>query len=123
MGTFSISKQYRFEASHQLKGLPEDHQCSRLHGHSYRVELILRADVLDEIGFIVDYNKLKPFGDYLQEKFDHHHLNDVLPCNPTAENIAYFLYQEAYRHWPDYVVEVRVSETEKTWASYRKESR
>ncbi|HUM68046.1 MAG TPA: 6-carboxytetrahydropterin synthase, partial [Chloroflexota bacterium] len=38
---YTISKQFHFSASHQLNGLPLEHQCARLHGHNYEVELIL----------------------------------------------------------------------------------
>lgn len=114
---YTISKLFSFEASHQLTGLPEGHQCMRLHGHSYRVELVLYAHALDARGFVVDYGDLKPFEDYLKERLDHRHLNDLLP-QPTAEHLARHLYGVAKRLWPDALGEVRVSETQKTWASY-----
>jgi len=121
---YIISKMFSFEASHQLKGLPNNpdgssHKCTQLHGHSYRVELILRRVDLDEHGFVVDYNDMKPFQEYIDEHLDHRHINDVLPgINPTAENIAKHLYGVAWQLWHDVAITVRVSETQKTWASY-----
>ncbi|RMG90640.1 MAG: 6-carboxytetrahydropterin synthase QueD [Chloroflexi bacterium] len=115
---FTISKQFTFSASHQLEQLPPEHQCARLHGHNYVVELILQAEELDENGFVVDYLDLKPFKMFLDEELDHRHLNDVLPFPTTAENIARFLYRWAKERWPQ-VTAVRVSETPKTWAEYR----
>lgn len=114
---YEIRKTFSFEASHQLGGLPEGHQCGRNHGHSYRVELVLQSQRLDEVGFVVDYGKLDKFADYLKVNFDHRFLNEVLPGQPSAENIAYFLFEKAHQWWPE-VVEVRVSETQKTWASF-----
>ena len=116
---FLIRKQFTFSASHQLDHLPCTHQCHRLHGHNYIVELLLFAPDTQENGFVVDYLDLKPFKQYLDDTFDHHHLNDVLPCISSAENIARFLYEWASARWKE-VVAVRVSETPKTWAEYWK---
>ncbi|GIK58887.1 MAG: 6-carboxytetrahydropterin synthase QueD [Chloroflexi bacterium] len=115
---YTISKQFHFSASHQLDGLPTEHQCARLHGHNYEVELILQSETLDEYGFVVDYLALKTFKTYLDETLDHRHLNDVLPFPTTAENLARHLYAWAKVQWPQ-VTAVRVSETPRTWAEYR----
>lgn len=114
---FEITKQFSFQASHQLIGLPEEHPCGRLHGHSYRVEIVLASERLDERGFIVDYGELKPLKEMLDLHFDHRHLNDFIE-QPTAENIARTLYEFAKLRWPQ-TIAVRVSETSKTWAEYR----
>ncbi len=115
---FTIAKQFHFCASHIIEGVPDDHPCGRLHGHNYVVELVLSAEMLDKVGFIVDYNELKPFGDLIDNELDHRHLNDVLPGSTSAEHIAKYLYQKARAMWPQ-VCAVRVSETAKTWAEYR----
>lgn len=115
---YTISKQFHFSASHQLTGLPPDHQCARLHGHNYVVELVLQAEALDEHGFVVDYLALRPFKEYLDETLDHRHLNDIFSFSPTAENLARHLYTWARSRWPQ-VTAVRLSETPRTWAEYR----
>ncbi len=115
---FTIQKQFSFSASHQLDGLSPEHQCSRLHGHNYIVELVLQAEELDENGFVVDYLDLKPFKEYIDNTLDHRHLNEVLPFQTSAENLAKFLYDWAKARWSQ-VSAVRVSETPKTWAEYR----
>jgi 6-pyruvoyltetrahydropterin/6-carboxytetrahydropterin synthase len=126
--SYSISKEFRFEAAHQLHGLPEDHPCGRIHGHSYRVVIELSSEELDDHGFITDYGNLKPFGAYLDTTFDHRFLNEVLiketgeEVQPSAERLAWFFCAWLLNHLP-LVVEtlrtVRVSETAKTWAEYR----
>jgi 6-pyruvoyltetrahydropterin/6-carboxytetrahydropterin synthase len=115
---YTIAKRFEFSASHQLDHLGTEHKCARIHGHNYTVELILSAETLDESDFIVDYGDLAPFRDYLREKIDHRHLNDVMPCRTTAENISKWLYDTAVRMWPQ-VRAVRVSETPGTWAEFR----
>ncbi len=115
---YTISKEFHFSASHQLDGLPPEHQCARMHGHNYVIELVLQAETLNEHGFVVDYLELNPFKTFIDETLDHRHLNEVLDFATTAENLAHYLYSWAKAKWPQ-LVAVRVSETPKTWAEYR----
>lgn len=117
--TFTISKDFTFSASHQLTGLPEDHPCSRLHGHNFVVRLSLASDTLDEVGFVLDYNDLRDFGNWLDYSFDHRHLNDVVWFNPTSELMARYIYSMAKTTFGLPVESVGWSETPKTWAVYR----
>ena len=114
---YSITKDFAFSASHELKGLSPDHKCSRVHGHNYLVRVALEAEVLDATGFVLDYTDLGALGEQLDTGLDHRHLNDVLDFNPTAENLARWLFDWCQKMgWP--VKEVGVSETPKTWAWY-----
>lgn len=123
----TITKEFTFSASHELSGLPEGHQCARLHGHNYVVRVEVEGTVDPETGFVYDYGDLKPFGVYLDSQLDHRHLNDALPSSPTAENLARFLthklrrviHDHAASAWHPLVVAIHVSETPKTWATYR----
>jgi 6-pyruvoyltetrahydropterin/6-carboxytetrahydropterin synthase len=115
---YRISKQFSFSASHQLTHLPVNHMCARLHGHNYKVEVVVESPMLDDRGFCgLDYGELAPFKNMLDAVYDHRHLNDVMDVRPTAENLARVLFDHARKISP-FVVEVRVSETESTWASY-----
>jgi 6-pyruvoyltetrahydropterin/6-carboxytetrahydropterin synthase len=115
---YTITKLFPFEASHSLAGLPDTHPCSRMHGHSYLVELELKSETLNEVGFVRDYRELDIFKRLIDDKFDHRTLNEIVSFNPSAENLSFFFYQIAKRLAPE-VVAVRVSETQKTWAEYR----
>lgn len=114
---YTIKKQFHFSASHQLSGLPDGHQCGRLHGHNYMVEIVLRAEKLSPVGFVIDYGELTFFKEWIDQTFDHRHLNDVVSFNPTAELLAAYLYAEAKTRWPETCM-IRVSETPATWAQY-----
>lgn len=117
--TFVISKDFTFAASHQLDGLPADHPCSRLHGHNIVVRVELAAAGTDSVGFVVDYRRMAPIGDWLDERFDHQHLNDRVAFNPTAEHMARYIYEYIELHHPEFPVHrVGWSETPKTWAFY-----
>lgn len=116
---FRITKEFHFSASHQLKGLPADHQCARLHGHNYIVEVELSGEALNEHGFVRDYHELAPLKRYIDDCFDHRHLNDVLGHDMvTAERLAQHFYEWCKTRLPE-TSAVRVSETAKTWAEYR----
>lgn len=116
---YQISKRFEFSASHQLNGLPDDHPCSRLHGHNYIVEMVLESDTLNAVGFVRDYRELAIVKDFIDKNLDHRHLNEVIIFQTSAENLAKFLYHQFSIHIPE-LVAVRVSETPKTWAEYRR---
>ncbi|MFP4097795.1 MAG: 6-pyruvoyl trahydropterin synthase family protein [Alphaproteobacteria bacterium] len=116
---FTISKEFHFSASHQLLCMPEDHPCARMHGHNYVVEVELQRKTLDETGFVKDYHALDALKVYIDETFDHRHINDVLGHDQaTAEQLAKHFYIWSKERWPE-VSAVRVRETPKTCAEYR----
>lgn len=120
---FTITKDFHFSASHQLTGLPDDHQCARLHGHNYVVRVGVEAASLQEPGFVIDFGELGFVKRFLDDEWDHRHLNDVLPYNPTAERMAQDLAERVTAHIADlmphmFKVSVGVQETAKCWAVY-----
>jgi 6-pyruvoyltetrahydropterin/6-carboxytetrahydropterin synthase len=121
---FVIAKQYEFSASHQLHQLPDGHKCRRLHGHNYTVEIQLASPQLDDRSFVVDFAELTPVGDWLKERFDHQHLNDVLEVEPSSERLAEVIYVWCSSNldpkFADVLHAVRVSESGTTWAEYRR---
>jgi len=120
---FTIAKQFSFAASHVLTAVPEDHRCRRLHGHNYEVEVVCEAPELDRRGMVVDYDELDPVKRFIDATVDHRHLNDVLDGEPTAERLAWWLYESLKHELPvevaHRIVAIRVHETPRTWAEYR----
>ncbi len=89
-------------------------------GHTYAVEILLTAAELDGTGFVADFGELEAVKGYLDAELDHRDLNQVLPVQPSCENIARHLYgwcldNLAHGHL---VTAVRVSESPATWAEY-----
>ncbi|WP_028649029.1 6-carboxytetrahydropterin synthase [Nocardiopsis sp. CNT312] len=121
-GTFTIGKTFTFEAGHRLPSLPPDHKCSRQHGHSYQVEVILNAPALTGPGFVADFGDLAPFKTFLDTELDHHNLHEILPVEPTSENLARFLAGWFIHHLepqiPGRLVAIRVRETARSWARF-----
>jgi len=97
---FRIAKRFEFCASHALVHLPEGHKCREMHGHNYTVEVELAWQTVTKEGFVLDYGDLAPIKQWLDETLDHRHLNDVLPCLPTAELIARFIFDRWQGSFP-----------------------
>ena len=114
---YTIRKEFEFSASHQLIGLKEGHPCMRVHGHNYKVTVECKNAVLNKDGFIIDYRKLDPIKNFINNALDHQHLNDVFNFQPSAENMAKYLY-EVFSEMVWQVSAVEVSETDKTNARY-----
>lgn len=113
-----ISQAFKFEAAHRLPGVPATHRCSRLHGHSYRVEVQLEGPVDPHTGFVVDFFDLENSFADIVGVLDHRCLNDVVGLeNPTAENIAIWIW-ERLKPGISPISAVRVFETADCWAEY-----
>ena len=54
-----IYKDITFEAAHLLPNLPEDHKCSRLHGHSFLVRVTLNGPIDEKTGWVKDFADIK----------------------------------------------------------------
>lgn len=72
---FHLTKIAYVEAAHRNPRGNEKQQ--RLHGHSYRVEILAKGGVHPEIGWIVDYAALKDLFRDLYDQLDHATLNDI----------------------------------------------
>ena len=81
-------------SSHQLPGY--DGPCKNLHGHTWKVEVTVLGDLLDPMGFIVDFKVLKKYLKDVLDPLDHQHLNDLSAfegIQPTTENLAKHIYR------------------------------
>lgn len=81
---YYIEKKIEISACHRLT-LDYESKCTRLHGHNWIITVYCRAHELDKNGMVVDFSEIKR---RIKEPLDHQNLNEVLPFNPTAENIA-----------------------------------
>lgn len=115
-----------FAAAHLLRGY--DGVCSRLHGHNWKVEVQVVATRLNQVGMGVDFKDVKQATREVTDRLDHRNLNELAPfteVNPTAENIAAWLFQQiSERLNSEYtrVSAVTIWETERACVTYEEGS-
>lgn len=92
--TYTLTVLTDFAAAHTLRDYPGN--CSRMHGHNWKLEAELCATALDEIGMAVDFKDIKRIAREVAGELDHCYLNELAPftdVNPTAENIAAHIFR------------------------------
>ncbi len=81
---YTVIKRMEISASHRLS-LSYPSKCENLHGHNWIITVYCRSKELNADGMVVDFTHIKKA---VKSRLDHQNLNDILPFNPTAENIA-----------------------------------
>lgn len=116
---YRLRVESEFDAAHKLEGY--EGKCSRLHGHTYKVEAFLLSQKQDSIGISVDLRVVKEKLVKITEQFDHSYLNDFRELgNPTTENLSRHIFLTMKTDLPNSVVleKVRLWETPKSWIEY-----
>lgn len=83
-----------FEAAHRLVG--DFGPATRMHGHTYRMEVLVRGESLADDGTLYDIGKLRPAVDDLAASLHYRDLNDVPGLenvNTTAEAVADYCWE------------------------------
>ena len=109
---YYVTKRLEISAAHRLE-LDYESKCTSLHGHNWLVTVYCRAAELNANGMVTDFTDIKRI---VSERLDHRCLNDTLPFNPTAENIARWICDNV-----DNCYRVDVQESEGNTASYEKD--
>ncbi|MBV9103978.1 MAG: 6-carboxytetrahydropterin synthase QueD [Candidatus Eremiobacteraeota bacterium] len=88
-----VRKAFSFEAAHVLPNHPG--KCSRLHGHSYRLDVAVDGPLHDSgpsAGMVIDFDAIAEIVQReIIERVDHQSLNDVVE-NPTSELVAAWMW-------------------------------
>ncbi len=82
-------------------------------GHNWIVTVYCKSKELDSNGMVVDFKHIK---NMVSDKLDHQYINDIVPFNPTAENMAKWICEQV-----PYCYKVSVQESEGNIAIYEKE--
>jgi len=82
-----LVKEFLVEAAH--RNANAGGPAARLHGHSFRIEIIVEGEVDPAIGWLIDYGVIKEAFRPLYEKLDHSYLNEIEGMNDAAlEDVA-----------------------------------
>ncbi len=115
---YKIKIEGDFSSAHNLRGYKG--KCEELHGHNWKVELVVSGARLDRIGMLMDFKTLKEKLYSLLEALDHKYLNNIdyfKKINPTSENIARYIYVRLKKKIPG-LYSVTVWESDKACATY-----
>lgn len=119
---YEILVEEKFDSAHCLRGYPGN--CERLHGHTYRVQVRLRTAETDNIGMAIDFRSVRGSIREITGYLDHQYLNELQEFsseNPSAENLARYIYGKMSEKYAGLVHKVTVWETETAAASYWEE--
>ena len=109
---YTVIKRMEVSASHSLN-LSYPSKCERLHGHNWIITVHCRARELNADGMVVDFTQIK---EAVMQRLDHQNLNEILPFNPTAENMACWICEQI-----PHCYRVEVQESEGNTAIYEKD--
>nr|WP_197040237.1 6-carboxytetrahydropterin synthase QueD [Mycobacterium sp. URHB0044] len=117
--TMEIFYEFKFEAAHRLPNVPEDHKCSRLHGHSYQVQVHVKGPIGEQSGWVIDFGNIKGACKPVIDRLDHYYLNEIDGLeNPTSERLAAWIWHELASSLP-MMSAVQVRETCTSGCVYR----
>lgn len=109
---YTVIKRMEISAAHRLS-LSYPSKCENLHGHNWIITVYCRSKELNPDGMVVDFSHIKQI---VKGQLDHRNLNEVLPFNPTAENIAAWICNQLPTCY-----KVEVQESEGNMAIYEKD--
>ena len=114
-----LRKTFQFEAAHKLPNVPADHKCARLHGHSFRVEVVVAGECDARLGWLMDYADISDAFKPLLDRLDHYYLNEITGLeNATSENLAKWIWDRLKPKVP-LLTEIVVAETCMSRCVYR----
>jgi 6-pyruvoyltetrahydropterin/6-carboxytetrahydropterin synthase len=122
---FEVAVEQSFASAHALRNYKG--RCENVHGHNWKVQVVIEGEELDATGMLVDFLDVKSFMGEILDRIDHQFLNEIPPfdvINPSAENIAEYFYQQltgklSETPVPVRIREVKIWETEIQSATYR----
>jgi 6-pyruvoyltetrahydropterin/6-carboxytetrahydropterin synthase len=122
---FEVAVEQSFASAHALRNYKG--RCENVHGHNWKVRVVIEGEKLDATGMLVDFLDVKSLMGEILDRIDHQFLNEIPPfdvINPSAENIAEYFYQQMTGRLAETPVavrirEVKIWETEIQSATYR----
>ena len=109
---YYVCKRLEISAAHSLM-LSYESKCEDLHGHNWIVKIYCKSETLNQDGMVTDFTLIKRD---IEKALDHKFLNEVLPMNPTAENIARWICDRTPNAY-----KVEVWESEMNMAAYERD--
>lgn len=100
---YSLIVKESFDAAHFLKDYKG--KCAKIHGHTWYVEVEIQGEKLDKTGMLIDFGEIKK---KIREILpDHEFLNEVIPINPTAENLSKHFFNEFEKEFSEKGIKIK----------------
>ena len=109
---YHVIKTIEVAGCHHLT-LPYPSKCTKPHGHNWTITVYCKAKELNENGMVIDFKEIK---EIVHDYLDHGDLNELLPFNPTAENLAKWVCDQVPHCW-----KVEVEESKNNIVVYEKD--
>jgi 6-pyruvoyltetrahydropterin/6-carboxytetrahydropterin synthase len=119
---YTLMVETKFAAAHQLRGYKG--KCENLHGHTWKVQVFVCTNKLNDIALAMDFTDLKRIANEIVEPLDHACLNSIPPfaeINPSSENISKWVFESLKPKVAEYGVKVKavtVWESDSASATY-----
>ncbi len=113
-----------FAAAHNL--INYHGKCEELHGHNWKIEVVVKGESLDNAGMLLDFKILKAYLEEILETLDHKYLNELEAfkgVSPSSEYIAKYIYEQFQKKLSSTnveVYEVSAWESSNSCAIYRR---
>lgn len=125
----SVTKKFEFEACHNLNNY--NGACSRMHGHTYKLEVTVEGKPTNN-GMIIDFHDMKNLvKHFVIDRMDHYNLNEIKGDNglplfpqPTAELMVLWIantLQPIFAKGENKLTHVRLYETTNSHADWYSE--
>ena len=91
---FELTKQFRFDAAHTLERRIDTDPSRRIHGHSYRAEVMVRGSADPISGMVIDLALFERALAEARDGLDHRFLDEVPDLGPaTMENLSVWIWR------------------------------
>ncbi|HMK60367.1 MAG TPA: 6-carboxytetrahydropterin synthase QueD [Dissulfurispiraceae bacterium] len=122
---YTLSIETKFASAHQLREY--NGKCENLHGHNWKVQVVVSSRSLNKIGIAIDFTDLRRVANEVIGSLDHICLNDLpqfADVNPSSENISRWIFESLKENFAAYNVTLKsitVWESETAAATYSEE--
>ena len=114
-----VYKTFAIESARSLPKLPDEHPCSKVHGHSFKITLTVEGEIDQTTGFVMDFSDIDSAFRPIYEIIDHAYLNDIKGLeDPSSENLCRWIWKQLSPSLKG-LKQIEIKETESTGCIYK----
>ena len=92
---YELSREFRFDAAHTLQRTVDVEPSRRIHGHSYRAEVVVRGRPDPQTGMLIDLSLFDQVLEEARDGLDHRFLDEINDLGPTTiENLSAWIWRK-----------------------------